>query len=255
MTTASRSSLPPTTTPPPPVNLVPRIPFIVICVVVGLIVFSILWCLFRCCLCGYQCCTCCCGGCGGCGGGSRRRERRARDREHSDRGPALAPATIVQQQPSYQEPPQYAYFDRGNDDALPVMPTLEKMQVSVREEHELAPIGRGRENAYDEQGYGYDQYPSNGPQHPAMARGYAQDGYRSQYQDPYAGRSQDMGYQETGVLHHGGNMYQTSSGQEQAHWNGYAQGAGSDYKVNPYQTNHQNPDYSNQRKQEAWTAL
>lgn len=127
--------------------------------------------------------------------------------------------------------------------------------MSVREEHELAPIGRGRENAYDEQGYGYDQYPSNGPQHPAMARGYAQDGYRSQYQDPYAGRSQDMGYQETGVLHHGGNMYQTSSGQEQAHWNGYAQGAGSDYKVNPYQTNHQNPDYSNQRKQEAWTAL
>lgn len=191
----------------------------------------------------------------------------------------------MQQQPSYQEPPQYAYFDRGNDDALPVMPSLEKMQVSVMEEHELAPMGRGRENVRDGHGYGHDQYPSNGLQHPALARGYAQDEYRGQYQDPYAGASQNMGYQETGVVHHGGNMYQTSPGyqaspgyqtspghQEQPQWNGYAQGTGGDYrsgggdyKVNPYNTNqhqnpdysnqHQNPDYSNQRKQEAWTAL
>lgn len=145
--------------------------------------------------------------------------------------------------------------------------------MSVREEHELAPMGRGRENAHDGQGYGHDQYSINGLQHPALARGYAQDGYRAQYQDPYTTGSHNMGYQETGVVHHGSNMYQASPGhQEQPQWNGYAQGTGGDYrsgggdyKVNPYNTTphqnpdysnqHQNPDYSNQRKQEAWTAL
>lgn len=164
----------------------------------------------------------------------------------------MAPTIIVQQQPSYQEPPKYAYFDRGNDDALPIMPSLEKSQ-RIEEEHEMAPMGRGN----GQQEYGY---PSNGLQHPPPVRGYAQDGYSGQYQDPYSGRSGDARYQqETGVTHNGGNMYQ-----EQQQWNGHPQNGGNnygagDYKTDPYQyqgsTQHQNPDYSSQRKQEAWTAL
>ncbi|KAL0640218.1 hypothetical protein Q9L58_000776 [Maublancomyces gigas] len=186
----------------------------------------------------------------------------------------MAPAIIVQQQPPYQEPPKYAYFDRGNDDALPIMPSLEKSQrieVTAKEEHEMAYMGRG--NGQQQQEYGYVQpaggvrYPSNGLQHPPPVRGYAQDGYNEQYQDPYSGRSGDARYQqETGVTHHGGNMYQESPGyhQEQQQWNGHPQNGGNNYgagdhKTDPYQyqgsTQHQNPDYSSQRKQEAWTAV
>lgn len=183
----------------------------------------------------------------------------------------MAPTVIVQQQPSYQEPPQYAYFDRGNDDALPIMPSLEKTQrieVSAKEEHEMAPMGRGQEYGYD-QPLGGDRHPSSKPQYPPPVRGYAPDGYNGQtppYQDPYSARSGDMRYQETGVVHYGGNMYQESPGyhQEQRHWNGQPQNGGNDYgggdyKADPYRqqgsNQHQNPDYSNQRKQETWSAL
>lgn len=166
-------------------------------------------------------------------------------------GRPVAPTVIVQQQPVYQEPLKYGYLDRGNDNALPIMPSLEKSQwIEVKEEHEMAPIGRGNGQQQQQQGYGL--------QHPPAVRGYAQDSYSGQYQDPYLGRSGDARYQqETGVTHHGGNMYQ-----EQRQWNGHPQNGGSyygagDYKINPYQgsTQHQNPDYSSQQKQETWTAL
>lgn len=251
-----------------------RIPFIVICVIGGLIVFSILWCFLRCCLCGYRCCACCCGGCGG----RREKQKNQPDRE------ILQPPPIIVQQPAYHQPPQYAYFDSHNDDALPVMPSFEKTQrieIAVKEEHEMGPI-----NAQDSRGYGYNQppadlrFPNSGLQHPTPVRGYEQNGYDSQIQ-----QSSNIGFESSmystvppalqGLRHQEGGIpqqknisYQEISGyhqQMQPGWSGHGnteQNAHNDYQTNPYQyqgpRNQYAPDvsnYHNQRRQEDWAVV
>jgi hypothetical protein len=132
-----------------------KIPFIIACVVGGLIVFSLVMCCVRCVLCGYACCSCCCGGCGG-------RPHRRRDRSHEydsspppfaqqqqqqqqpQPQPIIIQQPIIQQQPGVNEPPQYAYFDSKGDDCLPHMPSVQKERMVV-ESHEMGNVGaRGR---------------------------------------------------------------------------------------------------------------
>ena len=103
-------------------------PVITGCIIGGIIVLSCVWCLIRCCMCGYACCSCCCGGCGG---GRRRR----------DDDPPPPPPPPIYLPPAYREEPQYAYStDRNGNvhgDSLPAMPTWETTKVAVKEEVEL----------------------------------------------------------------------------------------------------------------------
>ncbi|KAI5776652.1 hypothetical protein EDC01DRAFT_445191 [Geopyxis carbonaria] len=107
-----------------------KIPFIVGCVVGGIIIVSIIWCLARCCFCGYACCACCCGGCGG----SRNKTLKY---DISPPGPLTVP-------PYVHEAPQYAYFDSKSDDALPVMPSIEQRSdievYDCKESHEMGAV-------------------------------------------------------------------------------------------------------------------
>jgi len=114
-----------------------RYPFIVLCVVVGLVVLSALLCLIRCVMCGYACCSCCCGGCGG----------RRHKSEHTTTYVLPPPAhhgPVIDRPPAplYDEP-KYAYFE-SSPDALPHMPSAHgvevKRPVTVVEEHEMTPV-------------------------------------------------------------------------------------------------------------------
>ncbi|KAF8456768.1 hypothetical protein BDZ91DRAFT_524458 [Kalaharituber pfeilii] len=102
-----------------------KYPVIAGCIIGGLIALSLLWCLIRCCMCGYACCSCCCGGCGG----SRRKKSRVE---------IITPPPPVYQPPPYHETPQYAYVtDRNGNvsgDSLPAMPTWEAAKVEMKEE-------------------------------------------------------------------------------------------------------------------------
>ncbi|PWW77387.1 hypothetical protein C7212DRAFT_342323 [Tuber magnatum] len=161
-----------------------RIPFIVICIVGGIFVFSILWCFLRCCLCGYRCCACCCGGCGG------RREKKSKV--------DISPPALVTREPPAPEPPKYAYFDAHNDDALPIMPTLEDTKhvaVEVKvEEHELTPMkGAGNEGGLTPAAQGLE--PEHERRVPTPLQALRQANKRTQTpaggyrRDAYGGRS------------------------------------------------------------------
>ncbi|KAI5818431.1 hypothetical protein BZA77DRAFT_15104 [Pyronema omphalodes] len=120
-----------------------KIPFIIGCVIAGIIVFTLLWCLIRCIMCGYACCSCCCGGCGG-----RRHTKEVHNTTY-----VLPPQPIVDRPPppvaamrhdtmpvQRDEPKQYAYFENHNDDALPHMPSADGIDVKQEikpEVHEM----------------------------------------------------------------------------------------------------------------------
>lgn len=166
-------------------------------------ILSIIWCFFRCCLCGYRCCTCCCGGCGG------RRER-------SDGGSERT-TTLIVEQPPYSEPPRYAYYDSANDDALPIMPSLEKTQciaVSVSEEHELAfmrpaiieDVSLRHRYGDGESSQGL-RYINNSLQHPSPIRQYWPDASGSQapqyrYKASFIPPIQETGYEKETIEYH-----------------------------------------------------
>ncbi|KAA8909472.1 hypothetical protein FN846DRAFT_610792 [Sphaerosporella brunnea] len=115
-----------------------KIPFIVGCVIAGIIVFSTLWCLFRCIMCGYACCSCCCGGCGG--------RRHKTETTTYVLPPPPPPPLLATRPPHYDhDEPKYAYFESRNDDALPHMPSANGVDVKQRfeiEEHEMEPVRR-----------------------------------------------------------------------------------------------------------------
>lgn len=130
-----------------------KIPFIVVCVVGGLILLTLIMCCVRCVLCGYACCSCCCGGC--CGSSNRRSRRGEKHSSHDppptvvQQQPVVIHQPIIQQPPMVAEQPQYAYFDSKGADSLPHMPALQSERVVV-ESHEMKDVPRlGPSNPYD----------------------------------------------------------------------------------------------------------
>ncbi|KAF7904030.1 hypothetical protein EAF00_001364 [Botryotinia globosa] len=121
-------------------------PVIAAIIVVGLMVFSIVWCIIRCACCGMSCCcTCfsflkCCDCCGGCCDGKKDRPHKHLD-DYPPPNPNQgyqAPAPMMGGAlPARPEPPKYATFVVGknglavdppktiSEDALPPMPTWE----------------------------------------------------------------------------------------------------------------------------------
>lgn len=279
-----------TITPTPLISL--RIPFIVICIVGGIIVFSILWCFLRCCLCGYRCCACCCGGCGG------RREKKLK----IDISPPVPPP--ITREPPAPEPPKYAYFDAHNDDALPIMPTLENVKhvaVAVKvEEHELAPMkGVGNERSLTPAAQGLEherrvptplqalRQADRGA--PAPIGGYQQDAYGDRsvaFRSPSPASAYPptlppaaAGYPGSRVHHQGGRhdqyaghdagyddyrLQQPQAQRGDVAYRNTAQNAYGDYEVNPYQApqrpRQQQPAqdayyYDQQRRPQEWTVV
>ncbi|RPB00622.1 hypothetical protein L873DRAFT_756724 [Choiromyces venosus 120613-1] len=243
-----------------------KIPFIVICVVGGLIAFSILWCFLRCCFCGYQCCACCCGGCGGCG---KRREKKVTIDISN-------PPPLVTREPPVPEPPKYAYFDAHNDDALPIMPTLENntkhIAVEVKvEEHELTPmkgVGHERSLTPATQEYEYERRVPTplralrqpNERIPTPVGGYQRGAHGDRsvaFRSPSPASAYSptvppvaAGYPESGAYHQGGRRDQYAGHnagsddyhlqQPQPQWGNGAsrntvQNAYGDYEANPYQ--------------------
>lgn len=137
-------------------------PVIGVIIIGGLIIFSILWCIIRCCCCGLSCCcSCfqclqCCGNCcGACDPPGGRKIKHLDDpyapqnQHHGYRSePPMNPSTMNSTAPqfapapksSHSEPPQYAEFEMSkprNDDALPEMPSWDEAsnkKVMVHEE-------------------------------------------------------------------------------------------------------------------------
>ncbi|KPM41783.1 hypothetical protein AK830_g4784 [Neonectria ditissima] len=129
-------------------------PAIAVIAIVGLIVFSIVWCIIRCCCCGLSCCCGCC---------SRKAHKHLDDpyaptTNHAYRSePPMQPlgaqapvpqASGTQFAPSTQhlrnEPPQYAEFEtgnkRGDEDSLPEMPSWEgagSKKIAMEEDVEM----------------------------------------------------------------------------------------------------------------------
>ncbi|KAI3401566.1 hypothetical protein diail_10167, partial [Diaporthe ilicicola] len=120
-----------------------RWPVIAIIIVLGLFVFSIIWCIARCLCCGLscccECCYClkCCGNCCGCCDAPKNHRRKYLDDpyvpapDHSGyrSEPAMIAGAIPTSRSKAADPPQYATFDvskkEEGDDALPAMPTWE----------------------------------------------------------------------------------------------------------------------------------
>ncbi|KAK8019549.1 fibroin-3 related protein [Apiospora arundinis] len=123
-------------------------PLIAIIIIVGLIVFSIIWCCIRCLCCGLSCCcSCfrclkCCGNCCGCCDSPQQKNKYLDDPfvppHHAENqayrsqapmfAPTMAPTMMPATAPSYakSEPPQYAEFEtgkKGGGDELPQMPS------------------------------------------------------------------------------------------------------------------------------------
>lgn len=148
-------------------------PLIAVIIVVGLIVFSILWCCIRCLCCGLSCCcSCfrclkCCGNCCGCCDSPNQKNKYLDDPfippHHNENqayrsqapmyaptyAPTMAPTMVPAAAPSYAkaEPPQYAEFEsgkKGGGDELPQMPSWEgasSKQVLIEEDAvELEPM-------------------------------------------------------------------------------------------------------------------
>ncbi|KAI1428342.1 hypothetical protein F5Y12DRAFT_55910 [Xylaria sp. FL1777] len=132
-------------------------PVIALFIVAGLIIFSVVWCIVRCCCCGLscccECCYClkCCGEC--CGLCDPPRGKRSKyldepfvppNHDQAYRSPAPMHSGFESAKPSV---PQYAEFDTGNRkdaDALPAMPSWEdasSKKVLIEEESvEMEPL-------------------------------------------------------------------------------------------------------------------
>jgi hypothetical protein len=122
-------------------------PIIGVMILGGLIIFSIVWCIIRCCCCGLSCCcNCfqclkCCGNCCGACDPPRSATKHLDDpyapqsQHHGYRSePPMNPSTNTSvpqygiTKPVRNEPPQYAEFETSkgrDDDALPEMPSWE----------------------------------------------------------------------------------------------------------------------------------
>ncbi|RPA79538.1 hypothetical protein BJ508DRAFT_328269 [Ascobolus immersus RN42] len=128
-----------------------KIPFIVGVSVGGILLFSLLWCCFRCLCCGARCCCC--------GGGGRKKEKtteiiKEQPIIYQQPTPASAfPPTFRDQSglPSHgagpqvngQSAPQYATFEgeTKHENALPAMPQWDQAkQERIVEEVELSPV-------------------------------------------------------------------------------------------------------------------
>ncbi|KAH6998283.1 hypothetical protein BKA56DRAFT_664884 [Ilyonectria sp. MPI-CAGE-AT-0026] len=150
-------------------------PVIAVIAIGGLIIFSVVWCIIRCCCCGVSCCcSCCyclkcCGNCCGCcdpPGGHKQKhldDPYAPTTNHAYRSEppmqpsfpqasgaqssgiqSSAPQFAPQTQHLRNEPPQYAEFETGNkhqgDDALPEMPSWEgagSKKVALENDYEM----------------------------------------------------------------------------------------------------------------------
>ena len=133
-------------------------PVIAVIIIGGLIIFSILWCIVRCAMCGVSCCcSCfhclkCCGDCCGCCDPPKGSQHKYLDApyvppHHAAGGGYHGEAPMQAQFPppsTRSQPPQYAEFDvsrKGNEDALPQMPgwdTAASKKVEIEEEeHEM----------------------------------------------------------------------------------------------------------------------
>ncbi|KAI0392384.1 hypothetical protein F5Y17DRAFT_360911 [Xylariaceae sp. FL0594] len=133
-------------------------PAIALIIVGGLIIFSIVWCIIRCCCCGLscccECCYClkCCGECCGMCSPPRGRRNKYMDEPlaapiHDQGYRPQAPMHAGGFGPAKPTVPQYAEFDAGNKqdaDSLPAMPTWENAnskKVLVEEEAvEMEPL-------------------------------------------------------------------------------------------------------------------
>ncbi|KAI1859773.1 hypothetical protein JX265_010222 [Neoarthrinium moseri] len=121
-------------------------PVIAVIVIGGLIIFSIVWCIVRCCCCGLscccECCYClkCCGSCFGCCDPPQKKKYLDDPYipPHHNQGQGgyrtEAPMTAAHSVPHFDgavakpEPPQYAEFETGKKaggDELPAMPSWE----------------------------------------------------------------------------------------------------------------------------------
>lgn len=119
---------------------------IAIIIVVGLFLFSIIWCIARCLCCGLscccECCYClkCCGNCCGCCDTPKKHRRKylddpyvpATDHQGYRSEPAMSAGAIPPARTKAADPPQYATFDvskkEEGDDALPAMPTWDSSE-------------------------------------------------------------------------------------------------------------------------------
>ncbi|KAI1433012.1 hypothetical protein GGR50DRAFT_705919 [Xylaria sp. CBS 124048] len=112
-------------------------PVIALFIIAGLIIFSILWCIIRCCCCGLscccQCCQClkCCGECCGMCDPPRGKRKAYLDEPyvpaHHDQAYRSHAPMQYGLDPMKPTVPQYAEFDSGTNhaDALPAMPSWE----------------------------------------------------------------------------------------------------------------------------------
>ncbi|KAH6898369.1 hypothetical protein B0T10DRAFT_106297 [Thelonectria olida] len=197
-------------------------PLIGIIVVGGLIIFSIVWCIIRCCCCGLSCCcNCCqclkcCGDCCGCCDPPGDRKHKHLDDPYAPAtghdayrseppmnptfGQTSAPQTsgtqfAPQTQHWQNEPPKYAELEvRGgkhDEDALPEMPTMEKAEVTTKVGlHDDVELDQLKKSPVQEQQYGMmNGTPSAMPQGRSPVYGQ-QQGNNSGYFNP--GQAPDM---------------------------------------------------------------
>ncbi|KAI1277179.1 hypothetical protein F5Y07DRAFT_115608 [Xylaria sp. FL0933] len=133
-------------------------PVIALFIIAGLIIFSVVWCIVRCCCCGLSCCCecfyClkCCGQCCGMCDPPRGKRSKYLDEpfvppNHDQAYRSPAPMHTGFDPVSKPSVPQYAEFDSGNKkdaDALPAMPSWEdanSKKVLIEEESvEMEPL-------------------------------------------------------------------------------------------------------------------
>ncbi|KAI1345201.1 hypothetical protein F5Y15DRAFT_20452 [Xylariaceae sp. FL0016] len=132
-------------------------PVIAVMVIGGLIIFSIVWCIIRCCCCGLSCCCSCCQClkcCGECCGmcDSPNKRHKHLDDPHVPQNQAHAyrsepPMPAFGNTKRISNTPQYAVFDASDKkdaDALPAMPTWDdagSRKVLLEEESvEMEPL-------------------------------------------------------------------------------------------------------------------
>ncbi|CEI39151.1 hypothetical protein FVEN_g10554 [Fusarium venenatum] len=179
-------------------------PVIGVMILGGLIIFSILWCIIRCCCCGLSCCCSCCQCmkcCGNCCGacdppGSHTKHLDdpypPQPQHHGYRTePPMNPSVPEYgvSKPIRNEPPQYAEYEisKKDDDALPEMPSSEGKKVQVYTEAvELDTFSKPPPSQHSMAGTPYSQPQGN-------SSGYLGSG---QATDPYSPLDQQgYGYQ------------------------------------------------------------
>ncbi|KAH7188681.1 uncharacterized protein B0J16DRAFT_99319 [Fusarium flagelliforme] len=179
-------------------------PVIGVMIIGGLIIFSIVWCIIRCCCCGLSCCcSCCqclkcCGNCCGACDPPRSSTKHLDDpyapqpQHHGYRTePPMNPSAPQYgvTQPIRNEPPQYAEFEtsKKDDDALPAMPSWEganSKKVEVRTEAvELDTLSKPPPSQHSMMGTPYSQPQGNSSGY--LGPGQAPDAYSPLDQQGY----------------------------------------------------------------------